>query len=138
MQRGTSIGPTPKYLAKLYGPSADGRDCHIHFYKNPSDSEPKIMCTVVRGTEFDIQRKKCTVRITPMPSKWYECGFTSEQQMVSWMGKIKELQPGIVLKGDTRVLESMIYDCEGGGGVLRGREKGRGGRGVLPLAVLFV
>ena len=35
--------------------------------------------------------------------------------MVSWVGKIKELQPGLVLKGDTAVLESMIYDCEGGG-----------------------
>ena len=71
-----------------------------------------MVCNVSRGAEFDIQRKKCTVRITTMPSQWYECGFSSEQVMVSWVGKIKELQPGIVLKGDTRVLESMIYDCE--------------------------
>lgn len=107
--RGASIGPTPKYLAKLYAPSSDGSECRIHFFKNPSDPEPRVVCTVASGVEFDIQRKKCAVRIT-MPSHWYECGFSSEQVMVSWVGKIKELQPGLVLKGDTAVLESMIYD----------------------------
>ena len=121
LQRGASIGPTPKYLAKLYGPTSDGTECRIHFYKNPTDPEPRLVCTVTSGSEFDIQRKKRTVRVT-MPSRWYECGFSTEQVMVSWVGKIKELQPGVVLKGDTGVLESMIYDCEeregcvGGGG----------------------
>ena len=126
LQRGASIGPTPKYLAKLYGPTSDGRECRIHFYKNPADPEPRLVCAVASGSEFDIQRKKRTVRVT-MPSRWYECGFSTEQVMVSWVGKIKELQPGIVLKGDTGVLESMIYDCEEREGCVGGGE----GQGVL-------
>ena len=130
LQRGASIGPTPKYLAKLYAPSSDGSECRIHFFKNPSDPEPRVVCTVARGAEFDIQRKKCAVRIT-VPSHWYECGFSSEQVMVSWVGKIKELQPGLVLKGDTVVLESMIYDCEGVGGAAEGGWGGWGSRGRL-------
>jgi hypothetical protein len=53
--------------------------------------------------------KKTTIVISSEPS-YFDCIFTSKEQLIKWVGKIKEIQPGILLKGDTQVLDSMIYD----------------------------
>ena len=104
------MGSSTKCIAKLYA-GTQSEDSKIDFYKSDGDPRPKASCKIRRGTEVEVQLKKTTI-VVSSESSCFDCVFTSKEQLIKWVGKIKDVQPGILLKGDTRVLDNMIYDCE--------------------------
>ena len=104
------MGSSTKCIAKLYAGSLS-EDSKIDFYNSDWDPRPKASCKIRRGTEVEVQLEKTAI-VVSSESSYFDCTFTSKEQLIKWVGKIKEVQPEILLKGDTRVLDNMIYDCE--------------------------
>ena len=83
--------------------------CRLDFFKKDTDASANCSCKLDANTEIEVVRSKKQTRIK-YGSQTYEVGFSSENEMIRWMSKIKELQPRVGFRGNTSVLDTVIYE----------------------------